>query len=175
MYRKTINIIFIFTLIMGTFYVSHVTNAQISDQCAEDAQGNITNAPCDETSLKDKDEKPLFGLVPCGNVRTKIITDAQGKQSGGNIVNPCNFDYAIMMFNKLVGFALFKLFVPLAAIMFCYAGFLLLFSGGDTGKLKKAKGIFLNVFIGLLWAVGAWLVIHTISEILGYKGSWIGF
>ncbi len=125
--------------------------------------------------IKEDETESMGGLVPCGNKVVPITTDIHGKQSGGEILNPCNFDYAILLVNKLVNFLLFNIFVPLAAIVFCYAGFQLLFSGGDTGKMKKAKDIFWNVFIGLVFAVGAWLIIHTISEILGYDGSWIGF
>ncbi|MFN4181198.1 MAG: pilin [Candidatus Paceibacteria bacterium] len=117
----------------------------------------------------------IGGLVPCGNIVSTIETDANGKQTGGKVLNPCNFNYFIMLINKLINFLLFRIFVPLAAIMFCYAGFLLLFSGGNSEKMQKAKGIFFNVVIGLVFAAGAWLIIHTISEILGYDGSWIGF
>ncbi|HEY4477906.1 MAG TPA: hypothetical protein VJB09_01360 [Candidatus Paceibacterota bacterium] len=160
MYKKILNSLFVLLLLISFLAPVAQINAQVKE---------------DETKLLDEEGKSLYGLVPCGNKVEPITTDEHGKQSGGTILNPCNFDYAILMINKIVNFLLFVLFVPLAAIVFCYAGFLLLFSGGDTGKMKKAKDIFWSVVVGLLWAMGAWLVIHTISDILGYKGSWIGF
>ena len=59
--------------------------------------------------------------------------------------------------------------------MFAYAGFVLLTAGGDTSKLKKAKDVFTNVALGLVFAAAAWLIVHTILTTLGYAGSWIGF
>lgn len=117
------------------------------------------------------------GLVPCGNIRVEITTTNTdtGAQSGGDIVNPCNFNYFILLVNKIVNFILFDLAIPIAAIMFCYAGFQLLFSGGNSGKMEKAKKIMVNVGLGLVLAAAAWLIIHLVSEILGYDGSWIGF
>ena len=95
----------------------------------------------------------------------------------GTTTNPgdCNFNALIKLVNNVVNFILFRLAVPIAAIMFAYAGFELLTAGGDTAKLKKAKTIFTNVAIGLVIAAAAWLIVHTILSILGYNGSWIGF
>lgn len=114
-------------------------------------------------------------LVPCGNDRTPIVKDTTGKETGGEVKNKCTFDHVIIVINRVVNFLLFYLAIPLAAIMFAYAGFLFLLSAGDSGKRTKAKGIFLNVVLGLVFAAAAWLVIHTILSILGYDGSWIGF
>lgn len=139
--------------LIGVFLLTGIAHAQLQD----------------ETTI-------IGGLVPCGNIVSPVITDpATGTQVGGDILNPCNFNYFMMLINKLVNFLLFRIFVPLAAIMFCYAGFLLLFSGGNSSKLERAKSIFANVALGLVFAAGAWLIIHTISDILGYDGSWIGF
>lgn len=125
--------------------------------------------------LVDESEQ-IGGIVPCGNLFSPIETDlGTGQQTGGEITNPCDFNYAIYLINKLINIILFQFVVPIAAIMFCYAGFLLLFSGGNSEKKSQAKKIFVNVAIGIVFAAGAWLIIHTISEILGYDGSWIGF
>lgn len=99
-------------------------------------------------------------LVPCGN-----DVDANGK-----ITNPCDFNYILMMINKIVTFILVYLAVPIAAIMFVYAGYLLLFSGGESSKMTQAKGIFVNVAIGLVVVAGAWLVVKLVLSTLGYTG-----
>ena len=45
--------------------------------------------------------------------------------------------------------------------------FLMIFSGGESGKRTKAKGIFWNVALGLILAAAAWIIIHTILGIVG--------
>lgn len=105
-------------------------------------------------------------LVPsCG----KVVTSSDGKTS--SITNPCNFDYFMLLVNNMITFLLFYLATPLAAIAFCYAGALLLFSGGNSEKMTKAKHIIKNVLIGYLLALAAWLIIKTIFSTLGFKGE----
>lgn len=89
------------------------------------------------------------------------------------VKNPCGFDDIMHLVNNVIHFILFDLAIPIVAIMFAYAGILLVTSGGDTGVRTKAKGVFLNAAIGLALMVGAWLIIRTILSILGYNGSWI--
>ena len=114
------------------------------------------------------------GLVPCGTERDPLVTDASGKQTGGEIKNPCDFNYLLQMINIIVDFVLFKILIPLAAIMFAYVGVLLLTSGGESSKKTKAKGIFWNVVWGIVIAAAAWLIIHTILTLLGFNGNAFG-
>ena len=80
------------------------------------------------------------------------------------------------LINKVIKFILFNLAVPIAAIMFAYAGFLMVTAGGEAASARtRAKNIFINTLFGLIIAAGAWLIISTILSILGYEGSWIGF
>ncbi len=98
-------------------------------------------------------------LVPCDN----------------SAAQPCNFNALMAMINNIIHFILFLMVIPIAAIMFAYAGFLLVTAGGEAaGARTKAKEIFWNALIGLIIAVACWLIISTILSILGYDGSWIG-
>lgn len=99
------------------------------------------------------------GLVHCGN---------PGEQ-------PCDFNAFMALINTVIKFILFGMVIPIAAIMFAYAGFQMITAGGSPGAVTKAKNIFFNVVLGLIIAVAAFLVIRTILSILGYEGSWIGF
>jgi len=111
----------------------------------------------------------LTPLVPCDN--TPQTTDGVVTYE-----KPCDFNALMALVNKVVKFILFGLAVPIAAIMFTYAGFLLITAGGEAaGARTKAKGIFKNALIGLVLAAAAWLIVNTILSILGYEGSWIGF
>ena len=106
---------------------------------------------------------PVFsfaaGLVPCGNT---------GQPA-------CDFNGFMTLINTVIRFILFDLVVPIAAIMFFYAGFLMVTSGGSAESKTKAKGIFTNAVFGLVIAVAAWLIIRTLLLILGFEGAWIGF
>ena len=86
----------------------------------------------------------------------------------------CGWNELLAMVARFINYIIFLLAMPLAAIMFAYAGFQLITSGGSSEKKSKAKEIFINVAMGFVFAVAAWLIIHTISTILGYNGSWIG-
>ncbi len=86
----------------------------------------------------------------------------------------CGWKELLDTVNLSVKFAL-KLAVFIAAIMFCYAGFLMVTSGGSTEMATKARKIFTNVVIGLVFVAACWLIIELIATVLGYNGSWIGF
>lgn len=111
------------------------------------AQGSGTPAPATSG-----------GLVPCDNTTTK-----------------CDFNQLMNLVNGVIKFILYKMVVPIAAIMFAFAGFELVTSGGSTEKRATAKNVFTNTLIGLLIAVGAFIFIRTLLSILGFEGSWIGF
>lgn len=85
------------------------------------------------------------------------------------------FNEFMTLVNNVIRFILFALAVPIAAIMFAYAGFLMVTSGGSTESRGKAKNIATNTVYGLVIAAGAWLIVRTILSILGYHGEWIGF
>jgi len=80
------------------------------------------------------------------------------------------------LIDRVIKFILYVLALPIAAIMFAYAGVLLLFAGDEAaGARTKAKNIFTNAVIGLALVAGAFLIIKSILTILGYDGSWLGF
>ncbi len=137
--------------------------------------------------------EPVGGLVPCGTARYKagdvapngkvIPKDRPTNDQAlldtyaylGQVKNPCDFNYALTLINNVVKFILFGLAIPLAAIMFMYAGFEMVTAGGSEEKAGKARRIFTNAVIGLALAAAAWLIVELILTTLGYDGSWIGF
>jgi len=106
------------------------------------------------------------GLIPCGTKKDPKT---------GVVLEPCTYKHLFDLINNVVNFILYFLAIPIAAIMFAYAGFLYLSSQGDTSKVSKATGIFGDVAMGLIYIAAAWLIIKTVLSILGYDGSWIGF
>ncbi|MEK7569642.1 MAG: hypothetical protein AAB500_02010 [Patescibacteria group bacterium] len=97
-------------------------------------------------------------IIPCDGVTVK-----------------CDFDKFLALINNVIGFVLFNLAMPIAAIMFAYAGIKLVTSGGSTEARSSAKSIFTNTAIGFIVAVLAFLIVKTILAILGFKGDWLGF
>lgn len=109
------------------------------------------------------------GLVPCG---TESYPKGHAKEF--QIINPCDFNHIFDLINKVVNFLLVAIALPLAAIMFAYAGFLFMFSGMQPEARSKAKRIFGKVALGFILAVAAWVIVHTVLSIVGYDGAWIG-
>ena len=89
----------------------------------------------------------------------------------------CGWNELMTLINNVINFVLFRLAVPIAAIMFAYAGILLLTSGGNTSQKEKAKKVFTGVAMGIVIAAAAWLIVHLVVSILGCgeNCSWIGF
>jgi hypothetical protein len=87
----------------------------------------------------------------------------------------CAWKELMVLVDNIITFIIKYMAIPIAAIMFAYAGFELVSSGGSTEKRGVAKSVFTNAVIGLIIVVAAWLIIKTILSILGYKGAWIGF
>ncbi|HTE49056.1 MAG TPA: hypothetical protein VK675_04070 [Candidatus Paceibacterota bacterium] len=108
------------------------------------------------------------GLVPCGKVTPSATTVNGVAYKAGEVVQ-CGFNDLMTLINTVIKFILFDLVVPIAAIMFFYAGFELVTSGGSTEKRGVAKKVFTNAAIGLVIAAAAWLIVKTILSILGYK------
>ncbi|MDE2031286.1 MAG: hypothetical protein KGI58_03465 [Patescibacteria group bacterium] len=107
-------------------------------------------------------------LVPdCGTVTSTTNSDGTITKS---INNPCDFTYLMTLANNVINFLLFIVATPLVAMILCYAGFLLLTSGGSSENVTKAKHIIMNVVIGYIIALAAWLIIHTILSALGFNG-----
>ena len=89
----------------------------------------------------------------------------------------CGWTEILTLVNNVIEFILTKMVIPIAAIMFAYAGFLMLTGGGEAAHARtKAKNIFTNAVIGLLFAVAATLIVKAVLSILGYtEGTWILF
>ena len=127
--------------------------------CPPNESWNTTTSTCIPTPVvtptNDTTVTPAGGLVPCS-------------------IN-CGFKELLQLVNNFIKFILFVMAVPIAALMFVYAGFEMVTSGGSVEKAKKAKNVFTNAAIGLTLAAASWLIIELILSTLGYSGSWIGF
>ncbi|MDP3726544.1 MAG: hypothetical protein Q8R36_05110 [bacterium] len=98
------------------------------------------------------------GLIPCG----QTIIGPDGKSTA----SPCTFDHFIQLIQNVINFLLVTVAIPLATVLFSYAGWLYLSVAGDEGNVKKAHQIFINVIFGLALALAAWLIVNTLANAL---------
>ena len=98
------------------------------------------------------------GLVNCGRSQTDSSMDNNVPEA-----QQCQFSDLIALINTLIQYLIY-ISLPLAAIAFAYAGWIYLSAGGDTGKVKKAHTIFLDVGIGIALVLSAWLIFQYIAK-----------
>ncbi len=162
-------------------YCTYPTGAKVS---------GYTKGQCDQVSgtWAAYSANESFGgahLTPTGGSSSSSSTSTTSTTSTRNIrsentglvpcVDNCGFVDLITLINKVIEFILYKLALPVAAIMFAYAGFKMVTAGGNTEGINTAKTVFKNTAIGLMLAAGAWLIVKTLLSILGYTGTtWLG-
>jgi hypothetical protein len=98
------------------------------------------------------------GLVPCAN-------DINNSSNGSIIKNPCTFNSALEMLNKLMSFALWVISFVLVGVI-AYAGFKYILSKGSPSKVQESHKRFWAIVQGLIWMLCAWLLIYTIQSTL---------
>ena len=84
---------------------------------------------------------------------------------GGHLINPCGFDALMQLIQNAITFLLWFT-VPVAALLFSYAGFLYLTAGDNPGNVEKAHKIFKDAVIGVVIMLVAWLVVYLITTTL---------
>lgn len=64
----------------------------------------------------------------------------------------------------------FAVFV--AAVLFAWAGVIMLTNRANPGEVSRAKGIFWNVMVGLVGILAAWLLVDTIMYMFTGSHLW---
>ena len=77
----------------------------------------------------------------------------------------CGFNDLIQLAQNLINWMVY-ISVPIAAIVFTWAGMLYVTAAGDPGKIAKAHGLFKNVALGFVIVLAAWLIVYTITNSL---------
>ncbi|HUO75606.1 MAG TPA: pilin [Candidatus Paceibacterota bacterium] len=80
------------------------------------------------------------------------------------IPNPLGTTDITALFSKL-STALFQIAIPVAVVMYVWAGIMLLVSRGEPGRVTKAKQIFLYTTIGLVVIFAASGLVSLIQSI----------
>lgn len=90
----------------------------------------------------------------------------------GKFATECDFNQLLTLINRLINFLLVYFATPLAAIIFVYAGFIYLTSGGSSEKASRAKHMLGTMVLGYIIALAAWLIVKTILMTLGFDGDY---
>lgn len=152
------------TKIQSSWY-SQIPNRQIATLGSEGhAIGSNTGPPVGTSPPASTTPN----LVPCGKYATAPGRTAGGVAYKAGEVVPCEFNDFMKLIDNIINFILKFMAIPIAAIMFAYAGFLMVTSGGSTESRGKAKNIATNTVFGLVIVAGAWLIVKTLLSIMGY-------
>ncbi len=100
------------------------------------------------------------GLVPCG-------------PGGSASEKACKFCDLFVLIKNVIDFA-FKIAMVLGTIFIIYGGFVILTAGGSPERVKSGRSAILAAIVGVIIALGAWLIIDTILKVLtdGTFGPW---
>lgn len=156
---------------VGTNYIGSVdvNNNQILARTIADPNPDLSGGTSSNTPSATK--KFSGGIVPDCNQTGETSADPDSP-TASKYTTACNFKMLGVLINNVITFLLVVFATPLAAIIFAYAGFLLIFSGANEHNKGKAKGMITNVLVGYVIALAAWLIIHTILTSLGFPTSW---
>ena len=99
-----------------------------------------------------------IGIVPACPANDPNCSDPYSPDNYGS----CEF---VSLINNVVRF-LIGIASVFATIIFVYAGYLLVVSQGNPSNIEKAKGHFLNVLIGYIILLAAFLIVNTILSMM---------
>ncbi len=94
-------------------------------------------------------------------------------QCGYGEIYDCDFNQLLETIDRIIKFMLYVIILPLAAIMFAWSGIKLIIarSQGKQAALSEAKSLFGQVLLGIVFAMGAWVIVKFILVILGYTDA----
>ena len=101
-------------------------------------------------------------LVPCGTSAT----------------SPCTRCDLFKLSHNVISFILFALVPPIAAVLFIFAGLMILLGGAMPSRIALGITIFKNTFIGLLIILASYMIVNTFIQSFGpdrVKGNWFSF
>ncbi len=152
-----------------------VSEFSIGENSSNTNSGNTGNTNAGNTSSNGSSSNFLndaqSNIVANGIVVTDCGYNLNGKQkdANGNLLPKgkiCGFSDAIRLIQRVIEY-IFILVLPIMAIMFAYAGYLYLTSGGSKTKRDAAKKAMTNSIIGVVVIMAAWLIVKTIVVAVG--------
>ena len=81
----------------------------------------------------------------------------------------CGISEFVILIKGIIDYLLTIIVPSIAILMFVWAGFVIMTAGGSTAHFEKGKKIIVAALVGVIIALGVWLIIHGIYQILGVK------
>jgi len=114
----------------------------------------------------------MFIYLPLTLNAARLIPECnKGTVVNSEFSDKCGFEHIIQLIDNVIEWLLVWFATPLAALIFMYAGFMYITSGGNETNVTKAKTMLKNVLIGYIIALAAWLIVKTIIVSLGFTGQ----
>lgn len=121
----------------------------------------------------------FFGIFSLGFIPFVVVASSHTLLGGSGaglvpVVGADGFSYRacdlIALGNNIINFGV-AFSVIVATLMFAYAGILYV-TAASAGpeQVKKAHGVFINVFVGLLLVLLAWLIVNITSSVISGRG-----
>ena len=108
-------------------------------------------------------------LVTCGIKGALTNGKNDATDTGSNGVQSCNFEEFLKLINRLISFLL-DLVAPIIMVgVMLWAGVLILTSGGKAESIAKGKSMMIKAVMGLVIAMGGWLIVQFTLTHLGYN------
>lgn len=94
-------------------------------------------------------------------------------QCGYGDTYDCDFNQLLATIDRIIKFALYVIILPLAAILFAWSGIKLIIARaqGKQAALSDAKKMFGIVLLGLVFAMGAWVIVKFVLVVFGYTDA----
>ncbi len=137
--KNQIKLFFLVAVFVASVVSPVFVLAQVSQQTSEKTIG----IPCDGPKLERT-----------GTSQTGTTTD-----------KGCGYPELVQLVSNFMNF-LILLSIPMAAIAFAWAGWLMITAGGSSGQIDQAKEIFVKVLIGFMFVLSAWLIVFLITKTL---------
>src|SRR3989344_23950 len=147
--------------ITSSILTLRLQTAPATNNSAQPNSGSQTQPTQNQDSSKAiKSSVSWWPIVQCG-LNTKVTyTDSNGVVH--DYSKPCQRCDLFKLAKNLIDFIMFGLIPPIAVILFTWAGFLILISGGQGKGYTQGKTIFRNTFFGFLLIMLSWVVTNTI-------------
>ncbi len=108
-------------------------------------------------------------LVTCGIKGPLTNGKNDSTDTGSNGVQSCSFQEFMKLINRLISFLL-DLVAPIIMVgVMLWAGVLILTSGGNAESIAKGKSMMIKAVMGLVIAMGGWLIVQFTLTHLGYN------
>ncbi len=117
--------------------------------------------------------------MPCGlnnQPENATLVDPTGQKH--DYTQACTKCDLFLLLNNIMDFFMMGVMPPVAVLFFMMAGFLIMTSAGNSGKVEQGKKILKGTAYSVAVILGAWLVVNTILNSLvesKYVQDWFKF